>query len=146
MGFSFPAAIGAAFAAPDRQIVVLAGDGSFIMNCQEIVSAVENRLNIITFIMNDAKLGMIAQLQDEFYQSGFDISELKSPVDFAMMARSMGAQGHKITSTSELRTLMEDQSLYRGVHIIDCIVGKGEHAYPMVNGPSLLNIVEGGKK
>jgi len=148
MGFSFPAAIGAAFGKPERQVIVIAGDGSFVMNCQEIITAAIEKLNIVCFIMNDSKLGMIAQLQDEFYQSRFDISDLGSVVNFSMMAESMGAHGHRVTTSDELRTLMSDKSLYNGVHIIDCVIGKGgEHAYPMVRGNSILDIVEeGGRK
>jgi len=148
MGFSFPAAIGAAMGMPDRQIVVIAGDGSFVMNCQEIITAVIEKLNIICFIMNDSKLGMIAQLQDEFYQSQFDISDLGTVVNFSMMAESMGAHGHCVKNSDELRTLMSEESLYKGVHIVDCVIEKGgEHAYPMVKGSSILDIVEeGGRK
>jgi acetolactate synthase-1/2/3 large subunit len=145
MGFSFPAAVGAAVGMPDRQIVVIAGDGSFVMNCQEIITAAEEKLNIICFIMNDSKLGMIAQLQDEFYKSSFDISDLGSFVDFPKMAESMGAQGHRVVTSADLRELMQDKDLYQGVHIVDCVIGKGgEHAYPMVRGNSILDIVEEG--
>ncbi|QEN07821.1 biosynthetic-type acetolactate synthase large subunit [Oceanispirochaeta crateris] len=145
MGFSFPAAVGAAVGMPDRQIVVIAGDGSFVMNCQEIITATEEKLNIICFIMNDSKLGMIAQLQDEFYKSSFDISDLGSFVDFPKMAESMGAQGHRVVTSADLRELMQDKDLYKGVHIVDCVIGKGgEHAYPMVRGNSILDIVEEG--
>ncbi|MDA3955157.1 biosynthetic-type acetolactate synthase large subunit [Oceanispirochaeta sp.] len=145
MGFSFPASIGAAFGKPDRQIVVIAGDGSFVMNCQEIISAAAEKLNIICFIMNDSRLGMIAQLQDEFYKSSFDISDLGSFVDFPKMAESMGAQGHRIRTQNDMRALMMEKSLYKGVHIVDCVIEKGgEHAYPMVRGRSILDIVEEG--
>lgn len=147
MGFALPAAIGAAVACEDRQIVAVSGDGSFVMNCQEMITAAEIDVNLICFIMNDAKLGMIVQLQDEFYKSGFDISNLGNHTNYKLMAESMGAVGHIVTTQEELHSLMKDKSLYKGIHIVDCKVPPGEHAYPMVNGSSILDIVEeGGRK
>ncbi|MDC7232109.1 MAG: thiamine pyrophosphate-dependent enzyme, partial [Spirochaetales bacterium] len=147
MGFALPAAIGAAMACSDRQVVAVAGDGSFVMNCQEMITAAETGVNVICFVMNDARLGMIVQLQDEFYQSGFDISNLGNFTDYKKMAESMGATGHRVSTQDELHTLMKDKSLYKGVHIVDCEVPPGENTYPMVNGSSILDIVEeGGRK
>ncbi len=146
MGFAFPAAIGAAMARPGRRVVAISGDGSFLMNCQEIVTASKEDINLVCFIMNDACLGMILQLQEEFYKSGFDISALGDSPDFVKMARSMGGCGHRALREEELRRILEDDRLRKGVHIIDCLVPFGEHAYPMVNGDSLLDIVERGEK
>ncbi|MDC7240635.1 MAG: biosynthetic-type acetolactate synthase large subunit [Spirochaetales bacterium] len=144
MGFALPAAIGAAMACPDRQVVAVAGDGSFVMNCQEMITAAELDINMICFVMNDQRLGMIVQLQDEFYKSGFDISNLGSHTDYVKMAESMGVAGHRAVTAEELHSLMKDKSLYQGVHIVECIVPPGENTYPMVNGESLLDIVEEG--
>ena len=147
MGFALPAAVGAAEGMKDRAVIAIAGDGSFLMNCQEMVTAVEIGVNLCCFIMDDARLGMIAQLQDEFYQSGFDISNLGSHTDFPMMAESMGACGHRVETAQELRTLMAGGELSRGVHIIDCVVPPGEHTYPMVNGDKITDVMEeGGRK
>ena len=146
MGFGLPAAVGAAFGRPDEQVEVIAGDGSFLMNCQEMVTAAEHNLNIAVFIMNDSRLGMISQLQDSFYQSGFDISTLAGSVDFVQMADSMGATGHRVSNHEELKELLASGGLQKGVHIVDCVIGREEHAYPMVHGKSILDIVEEGGK
>jgi acetolactate synthase I/II/III large subunit len=142
MGFGFPAAIGAALGRPDKQVVSINGDGGFVMNCQEIVVAAELGLNIIAVIMNDAKLGMITQLQDEFYQSRFDISTLVGSVDYVKLAESMGAVGHSVSTQDEMRALFAGGALNKGIHIVDCVIGKDEHAFPMVNGNSILDVVE----
>lgn len=106
MGFGLPSAVGAALGRPDKQVVVVNGDGGFMMNSQEIVVAAELGLNIIVFLMNDSKLGMITMLQDEFYQSGFDISPLRADIDFVKLAESMGGRGHSVSTQDELRELL----------------------------------------
>ncbi len=143
MGFGLPSGVGAAFGRPDDQVVVINGDGGFMMNCQEIVVAAENNLNIVVFLMNDSKLGMIGMLQDEFYQSGFDISHLHADINYSQLAQSMGAQGHKVSTQDELRSLLASGDLNQGVHIVDCLIGIDENAFPMVNGSSIVDVVEG---
>ncbi len=146
MGFGLPSAIGAALGRPDKQVVVVNGDGGFMMNSQEIVVAAELGLNIIVLLMNDSKLGMITMLQDEFYQSGFDISNLSADIDFVKLTESMGGKGHSVSTQEELRKLLADDGIKRGIHVIDCVIGKDEHAFPMVNGSSIVDVVEGREK
>ncbi|OQY33361.1 MAG: acetolactate synthase, large subunit, biosynthetic type [Spirochaetaceae bacterium 4572_59] len=120
MGFGLPSAIGAAIGLPDTEM----------------------GLNIIVLLMNDSKLGMITQLQDEFYKSGFDISPLSAHIDFVKLTESMGGSGHSVSTQKELRKLLADDSLQKGFHVIDCVIGKDEHAFPMVNGSSIVDVVE----
>ena len=146
MGFGLPAAIGAALGRPEKRVVVINGDGGFMMNSQEIIVAAEMGLNITVFIMNDSKLGMISMLQDEFYQSGFDISPLDARIDFAKLAESLGGNGYHVSTQEELSSLLESGDLDKGVNIVDCVIGKDEHPFPMVNGSSIVDVVEGRDK
>ncbi len=143
MGFGLPSGVGAAFGRPDERVVVINGDGGFMMNSQEIIVAAEHNLNIVLFLMNDSKLGMIGMLQDEFYQSGFDISHLSADIDYSNLAASLGGQGHKVVNQDELRALISSGKLDKGVHIVDCLIGRDENAFPMVNGSSIVDVVEG---
>jgi acetolactate synthase-1/2/3 large subunit len=151
MGFGVPAAIGAKAGRPDRAVVEIAGDGSFLMTCQQIAAAVEEKLPVLVLIMNDHCLGMVHQLQTVMYGKRYQACYLGRNVDFARLAESMGALGIKVTREEEIAPAIE-----RGLAcvsgsssppparpcVIDCELEEAQNAYPMVTGSSLLEYVE----
>jgi len=117
MGAGLPSAMACALMYPDRQVVAVCGDGGFMMNSQELETAVRLKLNLITIIFNDSGYGMI-----KWKQAGQDLSnfalDFNNP-DFVMYANSYGATGHRIASSEELIPTMEKAFADGGVHVID---------------------------
>ena len=103
MGYGLPAGIGAKFAAPDRKVVVVSGDGSIQMNIQELGTAVQYNVDIKVIIMNNYFLGMVRQWQEKFYQERYSYSAMSVP-NFVMLAEAYGAKGFRIEKPSELAT------------------------------------------
>jgi acetolactate synthase-1/2/3 large subunit len=142
MGFGVPAAIGAKVGRPDRPVIDIAGDGSFMMTCQEVAAAVAEDIPIVVLVMNDYCLGMIKQLQDASYGRRYEACKFGKNVDFARLAESMGAAGFKVTREDEIAPAIE-QSLAAGrPAVVDCVLEDPGNVYPMVTGSSLMEYVE----
>ncbi len=116
MGISLPAAIAAKLVYPDRRVVVVTGDGGFMMNSQELETAVRLELDLIVVVFNDNGLGMIRmkQMADGYGNLGVDF---KNP-DFVTYAQSFGAGGHRLDDPSQFRSVLEEAAR-GGVHVID---------------------------
>ncbi len=142
MGFGLPAAIGVKAGAPDIAVVLIAGDGSFTMTCQEIATAVAANLPVIALVMNDASLGMIKQLQDEFYDKSFDASLFDTFIKYDALADSLGGIGYHVENKKELENALEKTVTNKKITIIDCIIKKDANVYPMVTGNNLLDQVK----
>ncbi len=142
MGFGLPAAIGASFGLPGERVYLVSGDGSFLMNCQEIITAAENGLPITALVMNDGNLGMIRQLQDAFYGKRYRSCQFPSSADYAALARSMGASGGTASSLAEVERLLDEAAKTKGPYVIDCRIPQGENVLPMVTGEDLTSFME----
>ncbi len=142
MGFGLPAALGAKVGRPDDTVVLVAGDGSFTMTCQEIATAAASKIPVIALVMNDASLGMIKQLQDEFYDKSFDASMFDTFIRFDILAESLGGKGFRVESREELKSALEESDIHNGITVIDCIIKEDAHVYPMVTGTNLLDQVK----
>jgi len=143
MGFGLPAAIGAALARPDKRVLLVSGDGSFMMNIQELACAAELDVDLTAVIIHDRRLGMIKQLQDAFYGGGFDASKIGGSVSFALAAEALGAAGRRVASADELKDVLKDFETVRGPKVIECMVEEEENVYPMVTGSTLTDLIEG---
>jgi len=143
MGFGLPAAIGAKLARPDRDVVLVSGDGSFMMNIQELACAGELGIDLTVVVIHDKRLGMIGQLQDSFYTKGFDVSRIGGTVSFSAAAEAFGCKGFRAESEEEFTALLEQAKGLPGLKLFECMVGEEEHVYPMVTGSKLTDIVEG---
>ncbi|MBT6327606.1 MAG: acetolactate synthase large subunit [Candidatus Thioglobus sp.] len=117
MGAGLPSAIACALMYPDRQVVAVCGDGGFMMNSQELETAVRLKLNLITIIFNDSAYGMIKwkQIGQGLADFGLDFNN----PDFVLYAQSYGAIGHRIASSEDLVPTMEKAFDKGGVHVID---------------------------
>lgn len=124
MGFGLPAAIGAWFADKDTPVLSISGDGSFMMNMQEFVVAVENRVPLTVLIINDHRLSMIRELQRSSYGGRFTSHEFTAPVNFVTLAEAMGGVGKRITHKNQFIPTLK-KSIASGLPtIIDCDLEK----------------------
>jgi acetolactate synthase I/II/III large subunit len=131
MGYGLPAGIGAKFAAPDRKVVVVSGDGSIQMNIQELGTAVQYNVDIKVIILNNYFLGMVRQWQEKFYQERYSYSAMSVP-NFVMLAEAYGARGFRIEKQSELARTMKEAFNTPGPVLIDVVIPKEEAVMPMI--------------
>jgi acetolactate synthase-1/2/3 large subunit len=142
MGFGVPAAIGAKVGRPDRLVIDIAGDGSFMMTCQEVAAAVTEEIPVVILVMNDYCLGMIKQLQDAFYGKRYEACRFGRNVDFARLAESMGAVGLRLAEEAEITPTLKKALSAGRTAVVDCVLDDPGNVYPMVTGSSLLEYVE----
>ncbi len=147
MGYGFPAAIGAKFAAPDKRVVCITGDGSFQMNIQELATAVNNELDITIAIINNSYLGMVRQWQDIFYDKRYAYTLLEGSPDFVKVAEAYGAKGMRAGDDQEATEAIEQAIQEKGPVVIDFVVEQEENVYPMVAPNRPINdIIIGGER
>ena len=101
MGYSVPAAVGAKFARPSRDVVAVCGDGSFQMMFNELATIVQNKLNIKIIVMRNTVLGMVHELQDIHYGSRYAVTELSDIPDFQQIAAAYGIDAACASSNEE---------------------------------------------
>mgnify|MGYP003321015953 FL=1 len=125
MGAGLPTAMAAKMLNPDKVVIAVCGDGGFMMNSQELETAVRLKLNIIVLILNDSAYGMVKWKQEN---QGFDDFGLtfENP-DFVKYAESYGAKGHRVSNSNEFKEIIEDCIATQGVHLIDCPVDYSEN-------------------
>src|SRR5699024_4941480 len=117
MGAGLPSAMAARMVHPDRRVLALCGDGGFMMNSQEMETAVRLGLDLVVLIVNDDAYGMIKWKQKEMQFGDYGL-DYGNP-DFVTYAESYGAHGHRVSATDQLRPLLEQCFEAGGVHLID---------------------------
>ncbi|NPA54690.1 MAG: biosynthetic-type acetolactate synthase large subunit [Aquificae bacterium] len=133
MGYGFPAAVGAKFGRPDKTVFAIEGDGSFVMNMQDVITAVQYRLPIKIAIINNEFLGMVRQWQQFFYDSRYSSVCLAVHPDFVKLAEAMGAVGLRATKPDEVRSVIEKaMEINDRPVIMDFVVDREENVLPMV--------------
>jgi acetolactate synthase-1/2/3 large subunit len=133
MGFGFPAAVGAKIGRPDKTVFAIEGDGSFIMNVQDLATAVQYRVPVKIAIINNGFLGMVRQWQQFFYDSRYASVCLSVQPDFVKLAESFGAVGLRATKPSEVReVLLKAMEINDRPVLIDFVVDREENVLPMV--------------
>ncbi|MFY0626939.1 MAG: acetolactate synthase large subunit [Reichenbachiella sp.] len=120
MGAGLPSAMAAKLIYPNRKVIAVCGDGGFMMNSQEIETAVREKLDVIVVILNDNAYGMIKWKQEGMGFENFGL-DYTNP-DFVKYAESYGAQGHRITSDQDFEDTLKKCLDAKGVHVIDCPV------------------------
>jgi len=131
MGYGLPAGIGAKFAAPDRQVVVISGDGSFQMNTQEIATAVEHNVDIKVIILNNYYLGMVRQWQEKFYYERYSYSSMSVP-NFVKLADAYGARGFRVEQAADLARVLREAFATPGPVLVDVVIPADEVVMPMM--------------
>jgi acetolactate synthase-1/2/3 large subunit len=144
MGYGMPAAIGAQVGCPDKLVVNINGDGSFMMNVQELVTIAARKLPIKVMIINNGHLGMVRQWQELFFNKRYSVSVLNDNPDFAKVAEAFGVTGIKVTKIDEMRPAIDRALEIDGPVVVDFIVSSEANVYPMVPAGAGLNEMIGG--
>lgn len=133
MGFGFPAAVGAKMGRPDKTVFAIEGDGSFIMNIQDLATAVQYRVPVKIAIINNGFLGMVRQWQQFFYDSRYASVCISVQPDFVKLAEAFGAVGLRATKPSEVREVLQKaMEINDRPVLIDFAVDREENVLPMV--------------
>ena len=132
MGFGLPAAIGAKVACPDQDVVCLAGDGSLIMNVQELATAVHHEIPVKIFLMNNGYFGMVRQWQELFWDGRYSSVEMGPSPDWVKLADAFGATGMRVEDAGEVEGAMRDALATEGPVLLDVRVTREENCYPMI--------------
>ena len=145
MGFGYPAALGAKVACPHKQVIDIDGDGSFMMNIQELATAHIEKIAAKAMILNNQHLGMVVQWEDRFYGSVRgntilgDETNVGSPdnpdalyPDFVKIAEGFGVKGRRVIKKSELRAAVQEMLDHDGPYVLDVVVPYTEHVLPMI--------------
>jgi acetolactate synthase-1/2/3 large subunit len=143
MGFGFPAAIGAKVAKPENNVIDIAGDGSFLMVCQDLVTVVKEDIPVVVAILDNRFLGMVRQWQELFFDKRYSAVNL-GRVDFAKLAEAFKARGVKVKRPGEVAPAVKEAFESGETTVIDIIVNPVENIFPMVPpGKCLKDMVEG---
>ncbi|HEY2387473.1 MAG TPA: acetolactate synthase large subunit [Candidatus Binatia bacterium] len=132
MGFGLPAAIGAALALPDRPVVCFTGDGSLLMNLQELATAAEERVDVKVILLDNGHLGLVRQQQELFYGRRFHASRFHAAPDFVAIARGFGLAAHDLEGCSDPLELLGRGLATRGPCLIRVPIAPEANVYPMV--------------
>lgn len=132
MGFGLPAAIGASLANPQKTVVCFSGDGSILMNIQELATAVEHRVNLKIFVLDNTSLGLVRQQQNLFFSKQYFASVYSNHVDFVTIARGFGMQAFALGESADPVATLTEAMQTKGPCLIHVPIGRDEEVYPMV--------------
>jgi len=142
MGYGLPAAIGAKVAVPEKTVINFTGDGSILMNIQELMTAVENKVGVVNIILNNQFLGMVRQWQTFFYNKRYSSTDLSIQPDFVKLVESFGGRGFRVKTKEEFDKALKEAVESNTVCMIDVQVDRFENVLPMVPaGGTLYNMM-----
>ncbi|SCY89182.1 biosynthetic-type acetolactate synthase large subunit [Alkaliphilus peptidifermentans] len=139
MGYGLGASIGTQIGNPEKTVINIAGDGSFVMNCNELATAVKYNIPIIVVILNNRSLGMVRQWQSLFFQGRYSETVLDRQTDFVKVAEAFGATGFTIRKPQEIHEVLIRALETEGPVIVNCEINKDEMVYPMVAPGASIN-------
>lgn len=131
MGFALPAALGAKFGAPDREVVAVIGDGGFQMTIQELGTVFQTQTRLKILILNNEFLGMVRQWQELFFDKRYSFTEMTNP-DFQTIAKGYHITAEKVTKREDLEAAVERFVKHEGSYLLEVLVGKENNVFPMV--------------
>ncbi len=126
MGYSLPAAIGAKMAAPDNEVIVICGDGSFQMQMMELATMIQEGLSLKIILMKNNRLGMVRELQTNLYEDHQMAVHLKGSPDFVKLAEAYGIPSERVSSMAEAEAAVQRLKSAKGPYFIECNVYKYE--------------------
>ena len=132
MGYGLPASIGVQMAHPDALVINVAGEASWLMNMQEMGTAVQYRSPVKQFILNNERLGMVRQWQQLLHGERYSQSWSESLPDFVKLAEAFGCKGAKVDNPKDLDDAIMEMIKYEGPYILDVLVEKHENCFPMI--------------
>ena len=131
MGFALPAAIGAKFGAPEREVVAVIGDGGFQMTLQELGTIMQCGIDIKIIILNNKFLGMVRQWQELFNEHRYSFVDISSP-DFVALAAAYGIKGRAISERQDVSSALKEMLDHKGSFLLEVMVTKENNVFPMV--------------
>ncbi len=154
MGFGYPAAIGAKVAHPDKQVVDIDGDGSFLMNVQELALAHVEKIAAKALILNNQWLGMVVQWEDRFYNSNRGHTFLGDPSDlnriypdYINICKGFGVTCERVIHKKDLRAAMQRMLDSKEAYVLDVMVPYTEHVLPMIpSGATYKDVIYKGRQ
>nr|WP_321514348.1 acetolactate synthase large subunit [uncultured Pseudodesulfovibrio sp.] len=146
MGFGMPASIGAALAAPDRPVICFSGDGSIMMNIQDLATAMEYNIPIKIILTNNNALGLVRQQQDLFYGKRYFASDYSRKVDFIKIAEGFGLNTHDLGTSSDPAKTLSEALAEPGPSLIHVPLSPDDPVYPMVPPGAANSEMIGGEK
>jgi len=132
MGYGLPAAIGVQVAHPSSLVIDIAGEASILMNIQELSTAIQHKLPVKIFILNNQYMGMVRQWQELLHGGRYSHSYTDSLPDFVKLAEAYGCLGIRALKPDELDHKIIEMIDYNGPVIFDCVVDQDENCYPMI--------------
>ena len=132
MGYGLPAAVGVQVANPDKLVIDIAGEASVLMTMQEMSTAVQYKLPIKIFIINNEYMGMVRQWQELLHEKNYSESYTAALPDFVKLAEAYGCVGIRANKPDELDGKIEEMLSVNKPVIFDCVVDKTENCYPMI--------------
>ena len=132
MGYGFPASIGVQMGHPDALVINVAGEASWLMNMQELGTAMQYRLPVKQFILNNERLGMVRQWQELLHGERYSNSWSEALPDFVKLAEAFGAKGIQCSDPADLDDAIMEMLNHDGPVIFDCLVEKHENCFPMI--------------
>lgn len=139
MGFGLPAAMGVARGMKDKVSVNFTGDGSILMNIQELLTCTEYELPVINIVLNNNYLGMVRQWQTLFYENRLSETDLSIQPDFTKLVEAFGGKGYKVHTKEDFKIALKDAVESKKVCMIEVIVDRLENVLPMVPNGHALN-------
>ncbi len=132
MGFGFGACMGVALGRPDKKPINIAGDGSFLMNCNELATAVYYKLPMLTIILDNGVLGMVRQWQDIFFDKRFSGTTIERNTDFVKLAEAFGAKGYRLDNVEDVESVLKEALAQEGPVVVHVPIDKDDKVFPMV--------------
>ncbi len=139
MGFALPAAIGVKVAKPEREVIVVVGDGSFQMNIQELATLAQEQIPVKIILLNNNFLGMVRQWQQLFFEKRYSFVDLKNP-DFVAVSRGFFVDAEKVTERENLSHSLDVLLASKKPTLLEVVVKKEGNVFPMV--PSGASVEE----
>lgn len=143
MGFGVPAAIGAALAWPGRKVVCFSGDGSLLMNIQEMATIAEQNPNLAILLFNNGYLGLVRQQQELFYDKKYIASQFQARPDYAMIARGFGIRSFDLEKENDPLAVLRSALEIKGPVFVNIPISFSENVFPMVPPGSANKVMIG---
>ncbi|MDF2614811.1 MAG: acetolactate synthase, large subunit, biosynthetic type [Clostridia bacterium] len=139
MGYGTGASIGAQIGMPEHQVVHIAGDGSFRMNCNELATIAHYNVPVIIVLMNNSTLGMVRQWQTTFYEARYSQTTLDRGPDFTLLAKAYDVQGYDVYTQEDFINAFKEALASKKPALLNCRIGVDEKVLPMVAPGTAIN-------
>jgi acetolactate synthase-1/2/3 large subunit len=141
MGYGLPAAFGAKMGAPDKEVILIVGDGGFQMTIQELGTINQAQAAVKIVLMNNKYLGMVRQWQQLFFEKRYSETFLLNP-DFIKVAEGFGIKGKKVLERPMLKTSVDEMINHKGAFLLEVSIEKEDNVFPMVpTGASVADVI-----